>query len=610
MDAAMPRRKMARGRLLARLASSGAITAFLASVSFVPAAAASLGYEPASPSTIPVQGEGPSGVAIDQGSQDIYVAIPIKHFSVNLNQLEFGQVDQLNSSGVPTAASPFSAGPESVFTGVAVNPMTHDVYAYETEVPTPLGNFGTPQMDRFSSTGTFEAHFSTGGHIEEVPKIATDSAGNVYVPNTANNAVRVYSSAGALIKTITCGACPGGAFVKPSSVALDSADNLYVADVGGSGRVIKFTHPGGSYVYSSVLQSGRGAAAVAVDLPAGTVFVGDYPSNGRYHIIAYDSSGTQFDDFGAGIFDGSQFGAEGAGQIAVNATTHKVYVSDPGANLLRAFDRVTISPPTVTTNAASPVGQVEATLKATVNANLHATISCSFEYVDDAGFQVNGYTGAPQAACSSLPDGSQATQVTAKPSSLTPSTTYHYRVTAANNAGSVTGGSQTFTTLPVTPATVTAKPASEIGTTAAKLNGTVNSHGGSVSDCHIEYGATLAYGTSIPCPSPIGAVDADVSESAKVTGLLQATTYHYRLSVTTNAGTVDGADEEFTTSSPPPPPPEEPPLSGSSDPPPQPQLVPPPTISPPKKPICRKGFRRQRVHGKVRCVRKHRRHRR
>lgn len=608
MDAATPRRGAVGSRLLVRLAS-GAGAVLLAAASFVPAARASLGYEPSTPSTIAVQGEEPAGVAIDQDSQDIYVAIPVKHFSTNLDELEFGQVDQLSGSGVPTAASPFSAGPEHLFAGVAVNPLTHDVYANEGEVSSPLGNFGTPRMDLFSSTGALEAHFSVGSQTEEGTKIATDSTGNVYVPNVAAAAVRAYNSAGTLIRTITCGSCPGGGFINPVSVALDSGDNLYVADVGGGGRVIKFTHSGGPYVYSSVLQSGRNAAAVAVDLSTDSVYVGDY-SVGGYHIVAYDSSGVQFDDFGAHILGGSQYGAAGAGQIAVNATTHKLYVGDPSADLLHVFDRVTIQPPTATTNAASPVGQVEATMKATVNAKFHATIDCHFDYVDDAGFQANGYTGAPQAVCSSLPDGSQNTEARSTLSSLTPSTTYHYRIVAANNAGSVTGGSQTFTTLPVTPATVTVKPATEIGTTAAKLNGAVNSHGGSVSDCHIEYGPTLAYGSSIPCPSKVGVADANVSESAKVTSLTPATTYHYHLSVTTNAGTVESADEEFTTLSPPPPPPEEPPPAGSPDPLPLPQpVLPPPTTNPPKKLICRKGFRKQRVRGRVRCVRKHRKHR-
>ncbi len=45
----------------------------------------------------------------------------------------------------------------------------------------------------------------------------------------------------------------------------------------------------------------------------------------------------------------------------------------------------------------------------------------------------------------------------------------------------------------------------------------------------------------------IGLVTTDVAESANVTALAAKTSYRYRLSVTTNAGTVVGDVEEFTT---------------------------------------------------------------
>jgi hypothetical protein len=248
-----------------------------------------------------------------------------------------------------------------------------------------------------------------------------------------------------------------------------------------------------------------------------------------------------------------------------------------------------------------------------VNANFHATLDCHFEYVSDVAFQASEYASATQAACPSLPDGSVNTEVRLTPSTLAPSTTYHYRVVAANNAGSTTGGSQTFTTLPEAPATITAQPASAITASAAKLNGKVNSHGGTVSNCHFDYGPTLSYGSSAPCPSAVGVEDADVQEVASLTSLTSETTLHYRLSVTTNAGTVNGEDEEFTTLSPPPPPPDDPPPPTTSNPPSQPPLLltPPTTTNPPpRRLICRRGFQKRRVHGRVRCVRKHRAHQR
>jgi hypothetical protein len=586
-----------------QLATGAVLLAVLAL--FAPTAQASLGYEPdASTPVISVQGEQPQGVAIDQSSQRVYVAIPAN----SVTNQEFGHVLQLESNGAPTAASPFRVASQALFSGVAVNPITHGIYASEFIASTPFGNFGASQIDQFSSAGTLGTQFATGNGPGVSPEIATDSSGNVYYPNAATDTVQVFDPSGTLLETITCGTCPGGGFDNPSGVAFDSADNLYVVDLDND-RVVKFTHPGGSYAFSSVLQSGRNAAAVAVDTSDNSVFVGDTSGAADYHIVAYTAAGVQFDDFGGGLFATPPVGRDGAGSIAANATTHKLYVSDSGANVLRVFSRVTINPPSATTNAASPVGQIQATLNATVNANFHATSDCHFEYTDDADFLAHDYTNAIHTPCSSLPNGSQNTAVSATLSPLAASTTYHYRVAATNNAGTTNGASQTFTTLAVTPATATTEAASEIQQKAATLKGKVNPHGGSVSNCHFEYGVDLTYGTSVSCPTAVGPVSSDVAESIHVASLSPSTTYHYRLFVTTNAGAVNGEDRQFTTATPPPPP-EEPPVSepGPTTAPQQEGTL-PVVVAPSKKLHCKKNQRKARVHGKLRCVkRKHRRH--
>jgi hypothetical protein len=490
--------------------------------------------------TISLQGEQPNGVAIDQASQQIYVAIALR----SLSSQELGQIDQLDSSGSATAASPFSFS--SLFSGVAVNPLTHAVYGAEFIAQTQYGNFGVSRVDQFSSTGTLGIQFETGNPPGIAPKIAIDSGGDLYYPNATNDTVQVFGSTGALQDTISCGGCPGGGFSNPTGVAIDSNDNLYVVDL-GSDRVLKFTHAGGPYVFASVIQSGQQAAAVAVDPSDNSVFVGDYAGGPYYHVVAYDSSGAQFDDFGADLFMGSLVGRAAAGQIAVNATTHKLYVSDPSANVLRVFDRVTINSPTAVTKPASSVGQVNAEANAIVNARFHAAIDCHFEYTDDVDFQANNYANAVDAPCSSLPDGSEDTPISASLNGLSPGTTYHFRVSAANNAGTAVGSSLTFTTLPLMPATATIGSPSGVTQTTATLAGKVNPHGGAVTNCHFEYGPGISYATSTPCKTTIGPVTTDVAQSLNVTGLSPKTVYHYRLSVTSNAGTVVSDGQELTT---------------------------------------------------------------
>jgi DNA-binding beta-propeller fold protein YncE len=530
------------GRMLLH-APAVAIALMLTMALVAPTAQAGLGYEPdGSTPSISLAGELPHGVAIDQANQRIYVAM----LSVNLSSGASGQVDQLESTGAATAASPFIFGAEAFPTGVAVNPLTQGIYAAQFIAATPLGNVGASKILEFSSGGTLGTEFATSNNPGKAPQIAADSSGNVYFPSDAASAVQVYNSAGALQSTISCAGCPGGTFSSPASVAIDSEGNLYVVDI-QTDRVVKFTHSGSTYSFASVLQSGRGAVAVGVDPSDNSVFVGDL-AGGEYHIVAYDSAGAQFDDFAGGLISTpSQGGAAAAGQIAVNATTHKLYVSEPNGNQLLVFDRVTIHPPIVSTNSASSVGQVSARLNATVNANFHAVTDCHFEYTNATDFGANGYNNATDLPCSTMPSGSEGVQVNAAAAGLSPSITYHYRVMATNNAGSVQGGDTTFTTLPTTPATVTTEAASGVVQTGAALTGKVNPHGGSVSDCHFEYGIGLSYATSVPCPTAVGVVTTDVAQKKAVSGLSANTTYHYRLVVTSNAGLVDGNDREFTT---------------------------------------------------------------
>jgi hypothetical protein len=578
-----------------------------------PSARANPGYEldSAQPS-IALSATLPFGIAIDQTSQDIYVA----EVSTDLASFAPGRVEQLDASGAPTAASPFVAGASDFFAGVAVNPVTHDIYAYQGELQTPFGNHGAPQMSTFSSSGALGTSFDPG---EAVPSLAVDSSGRVYFPDLFGSTVKVFDSTGALKGSVVCTGCPGGAFDEPKAAAFDSAGNLYVVDLGGE-RAIKLKPSGGSYAYDSILQSGAGAVAVGVDPASNDVFVGDLGAGG-YHVVAYDSSGAQFDDFGAGVIGQPVAGPRGAGQIAVNATTHKVYVTDPseGGDVVRVFDRVASIPaPSATTLAPSPLGQVEATLKGSVNPKGHGLLDCHFEYTGDADFDANGFANAVSVPCSSKPGGSASTTVMAKLAGLPPATTYDYRVIASSNGGDGEGEAQEFTTLPPLPPTVTTGAASAITQAKATLNGLVNPRGGPISDCHFDYTAEAEFqksgfadALSASCaPKPTGTTD--ISVTAKLTGLVAGTSYRFRLVATNNSGAAEGSGQTFTTMAETcetnpalcPPPPEPPVSTGPSTPPPTSQ---PPTLPPRKALKCRRGFKKKRVHGRTRCVRvKHR----
>jgi hypothetical protein len=555
---------------------------------------ASVGYEldPATPTLSLGANKLPHGLAVDQANRRLYVAVLLS----NVQTVGPGEIRRFESDG--TAAGTFTGGGgNAYFAGVAVDAATQGFFANEAKFESPFGSFGKMQMDPFTAAGAMGTPFALNS-IETAPNIAIDSNSDIYFPNDTTNTVQVFSSTGAVEEEITCGDCPSGVFGRPVSVALDSSDALYVADLSPN-RVVKLTLSGGTYAFDSVLHSGDGVAAVAVDPSTDDVLVGALPGGTNYHILAFDSAGSQFDDFGAGLFADppAPLDARAAYQLAVDATSHELYAGTLGSVYI--FDKVTSTPPAVTTNPASAIGQLRATLNATVNAKGHAVTACDFEYVEDADFQISGFANAIATPCSQKPNGSSNVAVSASIAGLAPSTKYHFRAEATSYAGSTMGNVQDFTTLAAVPPTVTADPATNVTQTTATLSGKVNPHGGAVTDCHFELGTSESYGSSVPCKTSIGPVTTEVTQKIEVKGLLAGTGYHFRLVVTSNAGSTGSDDATFTTQSEIAPP-VEPQPAPKADPPPPP---PPPPASPPPL-TCRKGFVKKLVGGKQTCVRK------
>jgi len=124
--------------------------------------------------------------------------------------------------------------------------------------------------------------------------------------------------------------------------------------------------------------------------------------------------------------------------------------------------------------------------------------------------------------------------------------TYHFRVVAESDAGTVYGTDQSFTTVGTKASTEAATAVTDSG---ARLNGTVNPEGVE-SSYQFEYGTTTAYGQLAPVePKSAGKGTFDMKISQTASGLKPGTTYHFRL-IASNAeiGTVYGADQTFTTS--------------------------------------------------------------
>jgi Mala s 1-like protein len=376
----------------------------------------------------------PVGVAVDQSSGNVFVADLI---SRHLNA--FGHVDKFSAAGEPLKPpSPFGEGLDA---SVAVNPVNGDAYVLEGV------NFGTgrPEIATYDSNGK-----PVGSNFPVAPsnnylgvttvQIAADSAGNVYVPVIPQNEVLEYSPAGVLLSTFT-GGSGSGALSKPSGVAVDSSGNVWVADTGDN-RIEELSSAGApvaevkSEGVESVALDGHGDVFAIVTNSQN--FCGGVKSPCP-HLVEYDSAGVQVADVGAGSFGSTSNSPTPPSMVAVGEATGRVYVSDPGKELVWIFGPPTA--PVVGRELTSEVTTSEAKLGALVNPG-GIPASYRFEYGASSAY---GYsTPFPEG---NVGEGLSSRTVWAAASGLAPGTTYHYRVVAMNELGTVYGPDQTFTTL-------------------------------------------------------------------------------------------------------------------------------------------------------------------
>jgi hypothetical protein len=255
-------------------------------------------------------------------------------------------------------------------------------------------------------------------------------------------------------------------------------------------------------------------------------------------------------DYGTSAAYGSRTGKTSAG----NATTTigvsvgigglqagKIYHyrivgrSDAGTTVGADRTFTTSPPPDVATGGVSDVGPSTANLHGRVNPRGRET-SYYFEYGTNTRY--GSRTGTQGAGSGTAP-----VDVAAAVSGLTPGKSYHYRLVASSDAGTVRGADRSFVTSS-RPIVVTGAPSS-VGPTSAVVSGAVNPDG-RATGWWFEYGATTAYGTRTAEQSA-GSGTANVNVAATLTGLAPGTTFHYRLVARNSSGTSAGADATFAT---------------------------------------------------------------
>lgn len=197
--------------------------------------------------------------------------------------------------------------------------------------------------------------------------------------------------------------------------------------------------------------------------------------------------------------------------------------------------------PHVEAEQASEVSRTSAILNAVVNPEGAEVTECYFDYGTSPALGTH-------AQCTNLPgSGTSGIPVYASVTGLKESTTYYYKIVAANDVGEkASEDTERFLTLPRAPH-VSTEGAREVGKTTADLIGIVNPNGAEVTECYFEYGTTKQVEETVNCSALPGSGEKPVPVSAQLEGLKESETYFVRLVAVNADGVSVSGREEFQT---------------------------------------------------------------
>ena len=183
----------------------------------------------------------------------------------------------------------------------------------------------------FGSAGSGDGQFNAA-----VGVATSESSGDVYVVDSANNRVQRFDSDGNYLSQFGSAGSGDGQFSEPQAVAIDQSDgSVYVVDMGNN-RIEKFEPPEPSSKSSATPGSANGQLSappgVAVDPTSGDVLVADSANN---RVQRFDPDGNYLSQFGEpGLFsEPSQLATDSTGSVYVVEQFSQIRKFDSGGSL-------------------------------------------------------------------------------------------------------------------------------------------------------------------------------------------------------------------------------------------------------------------------------------
>jgi hypothetical protein len=364
--------------------------------------------------------------------------------------------------------------PPSVTTGSATS-----ISASGATLQATINPNGTSTRARFqySTDPSFNPTVATtlGSGFSNPFGVAVDAAGDVFVTDHGNNAVKEILPGGT-IQTI------GSGFLIPYGVAVDAAGDVFVAD--GNNNAVKEVLPNGSI---RTLGSGfNRPAGVAVD-GARNVFVADTNNNAVKEVLPDGTIKT----IGSGFGGPTGVAVDAAGDVFVTVPANNDVKEILPNGSIRTIGSGFFGPYGVAVDAAGdvfvadffnnavkevlPNGTIKTLGSGFRNPTGVAVDAAGDVFVADYGNNRVVELSPPTVAARPSPlNGTTATAVSAALTGLSPGTTYYYRAVAASAAGTVADGRnppQSFQTPPAQPRTAPSTAAAGSAASAAPATG-------------------------------------------------------------------------------------------------------------------------------------------
>jgi outer membrane protein OmpA-like peptidoglycan-associated protein len=214
------------------------------------------------------------------------------------------------------------------------------------------------------------------------------------------------------------------------------------------------------------------------------------------------------------------------------------------------YSFTTPAAPFVTTSAASDTSTTGVTLNGSVVGNGDSggtSTTVVFQY------SLNSDMSSPievsPASNGTIAGGDTTTIAVSKAlTGLEAGNTYYFRLKATNNYGTNVGSTLSITLKGAPTVTSAAPTSANIGTTTAKLSGTVDANSDVTTAISIRWGTSSgSLGNTLAVTPTSVSGNSSTSVEANMTGLTHSTTYYFKLRATNSTGTTDSTEYSFTT---------------------------------------------------------------